>query len=250
MNEALFFAFFMVFIRCSALLLSSPMFGAQSTPLFVRIFTTLCIAGALTVAIQPNIGPMPTNFYEFGVRALHEALAGLLIGSFASLALQAAQIAGGMLDLQVGLASSQVLNPLNGVPVTLIAQFKTMLGLMIYISVDGHHALIGSLVMSYQAGPLGYESLPALRDSAVSLIEQSCLIGLQIAAPVIAVSLVVDAGLGLINRAVPQMPVMLVGAPVKIGVGLAMMAIALPAMSGGMNQAMDLATQSIRRVMH
>jgi flagellar biosynthesis protein FliR len=44
-------------------------------------------------------------------------------------------------------------------------------------------------------------------------------LGLQIAAPVVTVLVVVDIALGIVGRAAPQMQVLIVGMPVKTQVG-------------------------------
>src|SRR5690349_5299798 len=108
-DPALLFAFLLVFVRCSAMLLSSPMFGAQNTPVQVRVMTTLAIAGALTLVLKPKMGPVPTEMYSLAAAVLAEAVAGIVIGLSMSLVLQAAQIAGSILDLQLGLSLSQAI---------------------------------------------------------------------------------------------------------------------------------------------
>lgn len=245
-DSALLYAFFLVFVRCSAMLLVSPMFGAQTTPLQVRIFTTLAIAGALTCALKPAIGPVPLELYSLAAAVLKEALAGLLIGTFMSLVLVAAQMGGAIIDMQMGLGMSQMLNPLTGVPVTVVSQFKFMLALVVFLSIDGHHQMILAFARSYQTMPaLGYDSLPALKTGLVGLIGQISLLSLQLAAPVLAVSLIVDAGLGIVNKAVPQMQAMLVGLPAKVIMGMLALSFGLPTLTGTVSRGVGLALQSL-----
>src|SRR5579862_4213232 len=163
-DSALLYSFLLVFVRCSAMLLTSPMFGAQNSPLQVRIFSTLAIAGALTCVLKPTIGPAPTELYALAAAILKEVLAGLLIGTFMSLVLQAAQMAGSIIDLQMGLSMSQELNPLTGVSVTVVSQFKYMLALVVFLSMNCHHEMIIAFARSYQTMPaLSYEAIPTLK---------------------------------------------------------------------------------------
>ncbi len=246
MDVALMFAFLLVFVRCSAMLLASPIFGAQTTPLQVRIFTTLAIAGALTVAVSPSLGPAPQDLYSLALAVAQEAVAGLLLGAFMSLALQVAQLAGSIMDFEVGLGASQTLNPVEGVSVTVLSQYKFMLGVVVFLSMNGHHLMIQAFVRSYGAMPaLTMQSLPAIQDGLVHMLGAVFLLAVQIAAPVIGVSFLVDIGLGLVNRAVPQMQALNVGMPAKIGIGLTAVGLGLPALVGGVTIAVDQAMRSL-----
>lgn len=249
LNEATLYAFLLVFVRCSAMLLASPVFGAQNTPLQVRILTTLCIAGALTAVLRPKIGPVPPDMGALLLAVAHEAAAGLLIGGVMSLVLQAANIAGSILDLQVGLSMSQALNPLLGVQVTVIAQFKFMLGTVLYLSMDGHHQMLQAFAASYSQMPaLGVETMPMLGQTLLGLVSGVFILGLQISLPVLAVSMVVDAALGLISKAVPQMQVLVVGAPGKIILGLVTLSLCLPALATGVNSGIGYGVEALGRI--
>src|SRR5689334_18396653 len=103
MDAAFVFSFLCVFVRCSAMFLSSPVFGSQSTPVAIRVMTCLVISGALTFALGQKVGPPPADMYSFVMAIAHEVIAGLLIGAFMSFVLQAAQMAGALIDTQMGL---------------------------------------------------------------------------------------------------------------------------------------------------
>lgn len=238
--------FLLVFVRVSALLLASPVFGAQTTPVQVRIMTTLAISAALSSVVQPKMGAVPTDLWGLAIAVFMEAVSGVLIGAFMSMALQVAQIAGGIMDMQVGLSSSQILNPISGVSSTVLAQFKFMLGVVVFLCMDGHHLILRALVHSYSAAPtFTGASMEILKTSVVTLLTSVCLLAIQIAAPVMGVSMVIDAALGLINRAVPTFQAMVIGLPAKIAMGLVAVAIGLPAVAIGVNSATGQAMKSL-----
>lgn len=247
-DEALLYAFLLVFARAGAMLLSSPVFGAQNTPLPIRIFTTLAIAAALTAAVQPKIGPVPTDIYSLISAVVSEAAAGLLIGLFMQLVLQAALMAGALLDLQIGLGMSQQLNPIAGVPISIIAQYKFMLALIVFLGVNGHHVMLQAFSRSYELMPaLSSGVIRAAQTNYISLLGQISLLSLTIAAPVLAVSLVVDAALGVISRAVPQMQAILVGLPAKLIMGMIALSLALPTLVVGVQSGVERATDLLLR---
>lgn len=250
LDQATIYAFFLVFVRCSGMMIAAPMFGAANAPVTIRVYATLAISMAMTALIKPGIGPIPSDLGAFGLAIANEAVAGILIGSFFSLVLHAATMAGAFIDLQMGLGLSQALNPLTGVPVTVIGQFKYLLCLIVFLRVDAHHLMLGSFLHSYQTMPtLEASMLPQLESSLVDLIASMTLLALQMAAPVAAVSFVVDAGLGLVNRAVPQMPALLVGLPAKVLMGLVALSIGLPALVGTVEQGVERTTDAIARTL-
>ncbi len=244
-DSAFIFSFGMVFVRCSAMLMTAPLFGNQNTPVQIRIFTTLAIAGALTMVVQPNLGQPPGDLYGLGACALQELVAGLLLGLFVSLAMQAAQMAGAIMDSQLGLSLSQVLNPINGVPVTILSQFKYMLAVVVLLSANGHHTMLQAFAQSYSYLPtLSTATLANVTSGLTSMLTGISLLAVQIAAPVLGVSLVIDAALGLISRAVPQMQVFLVGMPAKSALGLLALGLTLPALVGAVSSGVNLAIQN------
>jgi flagellar biosynthetic protein FliR len=248
-DAALFYAFLLVFVRCSAMLFASPIFGAQNVPVQIRIYITLAISAALTFIIKPDSGGVPQDLYTLTLAIGHELVAGILIGTFLSLVLQAAQMAGAFIDVEMGLSSSQILNPIDGVQVSIIAQFKYMLALIIFLQIDAHHVMLQALVHSYHAMPAPtMAQIPAIQTNLVTLLTQLSLLAIQIAAPVAAVSMVVDAALGVIGKAVPQMQVFMVGMPAKIAMGMIALTVALPALVSGVQYGVNLGTNSLAQV--
>ena len=236
MTETAMLAFLLVFVRASATLLIAPMFGAQNTPLPIRILTTLSIAGALTVAIQPKLGPIPTSLHGLMMAVLVEVGAGLLLGGMVNLAMQALAIAGSLADLQTGLSMSQVMNPITGVSATVFSQLKSMLGLVVFLAADAHHLLLAAFVKSYDSVP----TLAQAHEALIPLIAGTFVLGIQIATPVMAVGFLVDSSLALVGRAVPTLQPAQVGAPAKIVAGLMAVSIGLPTIVAAVSTAVKM----------
>lgn len=239
------FGLFMVFIRCSAAVMSSPLFGAQNTPLQVRIFTSLALSFAISMAVKTNLGHAPTHLGGLLMVVANEVASGLLIGILLQLVIQMAMVAGSFLDMQVGLSMSQTMNPLLGIPVTILGQFKMMLGTMIFLAMDGHHLVIRSIIQSYKVAPtLTASDMGLLQSGLVHLLTNFMMLSVQIAAPVLGVSIILDAALGLMTKAMPQLQPIQIGAPAKLGLGIASVSLCLPALVAathtGVAQSMDL----------
>lgn len=239
------FGLFMVFVRCSSAFMSSPFFGAKNTPVNVRILTSLAVSFAISMVVKADIGQTPPHLGAFLMVIANEVASGLLIGMILQLVIQIAMIAGSFLDMQIGLGMSQTMNPLLGIPVTIIGQFKVMLATMIFLSMDGHHMVIRAVVQSYKVAPtLTISDAGLLQSGVTHLLGNFMLLSIQVAVPVLGVSIIIDAALGLMSKALPQLQPIQIGAPAKLALGMASVSLCLPALvaatQSGVGQSMDL----------
>ncbi|MCX7799584.1 MAG: flagellar biosynthetic protein FliR [Fimbriimonadales bacterium] len=244
------FSFFLVFVRCSAMLAAAPVFGGAGLPVRVRVFLSVMIAGALAFALRPQEASVPADLGSAVLAIANEAAIGLVIGGLVSMSLAAAQMAGSVMDIQMGLSMGHILNPNTGTSNTLLAEYKHLLATVVFLCANGHHLMLGALARSFEVAPAwGWPQLEALQAGGVALLAQLALIALQIAAPVLGVSILVDTAFGVVNKAVPQMPIFLVGLPAKILAGLVALSVALPAFTVASTNAVELGFQTVWRVL-
>lgn len=239
LEAGLVWPFACLFARSSALMLSAP-FSSASVPVPVRVGFSAVLSMGMTPVLAEQVGPLPADMYSLAAAIAQNVLVGLLIGFTIQLVVQGLLMAGAFLDMQMGLGSVQVLNPMTETPVSLLAQFKYLLGVVLLLVTDGHHAMLQAFVQSYGAPA---PSMDAILEGTMALVTQSALLSIQIAAPVVAVCVVVDAAAGFVNKAIPMMPVYLVSLPAKIMVSIVSLGLALPllasAVHGGLGRALD-----------
>jgi len=228
----------LAFCRCSAMVMVSPLFGAAIAPK-VRILFSFLVALTLGQTVMPNIVP-PTEVYGLGVLIAQEIMAGLLIGMCIQALLLAAQAAGSFLDLQLGLNSAQLFNPMLGMSTSLMGQVKFMLSLVLLLMLDGHHMMLTAYVSSYQIAPtFQMGSLEKLVMAWTAFLGQTLILSMQIAAPAAGVALIIDACAGLVNKSIPQMQVYFVTSGAKTMMGLMTVALGLPLMAMVVRQGVD-----------
>jgi flagellar biosynthetic protein FliR len=228
LDESWIFAFFLVFVRSSAMFLVSPLFGASVAPR-IRILFCVMFSFALTSIIQPYMPPIPQSIYGLLANVAHEAFVGILIGLSIQLLMMAAQMAGAIMDMQLGFNSMQMFNPNLGTTTTIMGQFHFLLFFVLFLMMNGHHTMIAAFVDSYQMRTaIGLGDLGAAKTGVVTLISTLMLLAVQISAPVAAVSFIVDAASGVINKSIPQMPVFMVTMGAKASLGVVALALGLP----------------------
>ncbi len=240
----------MVFCRVSALLLASPIFG-NSTPAQIRVMICGVVTMCITPAVQSTFGPVPADMLQLVSIGLYQILIGLLIGACTQLLLLGVQMGGAFLDLNIGLGSAQLLNPVMMSSTTIFGQFKFMLSLVILLLLNGHHMMFAALVRSFDlAGGSGHVAWIELQTNLMTFVGQICLLALQIAAPAAGVCIIIDLAAGLVSRAVPQMQVYMVTMPSKILAGVVALSVALPilvaAIQFGVERSFTVADRLVR----
>lgn len=202
-----FIAWLFVFVRLSALLTAMPVFSAASVPVPLRI-ALAAIGSALVTPIVPPLAQPPADVIMLARLFFVEASVGLLLGLLCRLVFFAAELAGGMVANDIGLAMSTAFNPLgpNTTPLPGIILF--WLATIIFLTLDLHHWVLAAFQQSYALVPIGGARLQndLFRD-VIAQTSRIFVIALQIAAPLMAVSFLITLVFAVLGRAVPQMNV-------------------------------------------
>lgn len=235
LDAHLIFAILCVFCRCTAMLFSAPMLST-AVPVMVRILFGVVLTLSLTPMLQGSVGSVPTDMVGLVLSVSREILVGLLIGGFLQILTSTAQIAGTFIDVQIGTGSAQILNPTLGMMSSPVSQLKMMLVTVMVFMLNGHRMMLGAFVKSYSMTGM---TRSGVQSELFGLLGQVAMLSLQIAAPVAAVTIVIDLAAGLVNKAVPQTQPFLLSLPAKLAVGLVVIAIGLPTLTGAVQTGLD-----------
>jgi flagellar biosynthetic protein FliR len=165
-------------------------------------------------------------------------LIGLTIGFVAQILFAGIQLGGEIIGQQMGLNFATIFDPQNAHQVSLIAHFQDVLAMLLFLSGSAHHWFIIAMAESLQSIPLGALSASgAVLPVILTLLGKACVIAIQLAAPVSVALLLATLVLGVIARLVPQLNVFALSFPATLGLGMVMLALALPAVMGGIQLA-------------
>lgn len=248
LDEATLWALLLVFVRCSAMLLSAPLFGT-AVPVQVRLLASGAVAVALLPVLHSQVGPIPQDLATMAMAVGREAAIGLIIGGLVQMLVLMVQMAGAVLDLQLGLSMAQLFSPATGVASTPVAQFKFMLGVVLLFLMDGHQMMIHAFVRSYDLPGGTLATLPQAMEAFGTLLGALSLLAIQIAAPVGAVTVILDVAAGVVNKAVPQSMPFLLSMPAKLMLGILVLALSLPAMVAAVQGGLDLTFAAMSRML-
>ena len=219
--QEFFLTWFMVFIRAGAMLSIFPIFSAAAMPMRIRI----ALAGFLAMLSMPGVS-LPEGFIDgdsisfVGVIA-KEVTFGLLLGFVCRLILFTVALAGHYIGGQLGLQLSSLIAPGESTPSQTPAVMLQMITVMLMFSLDIHFELLMGFQQSYNVLTIGGGHLSdALFTEITGLCARTFVVALRIAAPIIAVGIVVNLLMMVLGRTIPEVNVFILSFSIRILVGI------------------------------
>lgn len=221
--------FFLILARLSGLFIAAPIFSSRQVPARFKVFLVVVLSAAMAFFVPAKF-PIETGTPLIFLWAMVlELLIGYVIGFVAYMVLSGIQLAGQLMDMQMGFAIVNVIDPQSGAQIPLMGNLSQTLALLVYLAMNGHYFLLQGLVDSYKYVPvLGLSLGQAFMDEITRMTIAMFVIAIKISAPIVIAVLTGDIAMGFIARTVPQMNVFVVGMPVKIILGLLLLLVMLP----------------------
>jgi flagellar biosynthetic protein FliR len=221
--------FGILLVRPGALILVAPGLGGQTVPMLARIGLTMLLALALAPAVPLPSGPDA----GLGVVVAREFAIGLALGLAARALVAGAELAGHIASQQIGFSYAATIDPDGGARNTALASLYGLLAIFTWLAIDGHHLLLRALHASYTQIPIGAGAVDgSLLGSIRELLALVFVTGVRLAAPVVGVLLLVEIGLGVISRTAPALNFFVIGYPVRLVIGLAVVALSIATVPG------------------
>lgn len=216
----------LLWLRLSALLLLTPLFTLFRGPTVFKVVFTLALAGTLAAglgatAAQPLRDPLAWIF-----AALSEVLAGAVLAFGIHAAFGALHLVSRLLDLQIGFGMGGVFDPATrGGQTSALGMGLQLMGVVTFFSLGAHHAMLRGVAFSIDKLPLGVPFTSYPPAAIVAQFGAMFSLALVIGVPVVFALLLLEGGLAVVSRALPQMHVFFVAMPIKLLLGLALLAL-------------------------
>lgn len=227
------------FLRALALLSALPVLGQRVVPARVRIALAFFVALAAQASMPETTTPALDSPAALMLVA-QQVLIGVSLGFAVRVVFAAVEFAGEAVGLQMGLNFASFFDPATAAQTTTSGRLFGSMVALLFIVVNGHLAIIATLIESFQAFPVSAEPFAFLRQmQAHSWGAEIFMLGLWIALPLMGMLLFVNIVLGVISRVAPQINVFAVGFPVTLGVGMLGMLLTLPMMQTPFTMALE-----------
>ena len=227
--------FLLIFTRISSIFLTAPIIASRNIPYITKIGLAFVITVLLFPIINKEID-LPADILSYLIIILNQVVVGIIIGFTAYMIFIAIQLAGQIIDLQMGFGIVNIIDPLSNMQVSIIGQFQFVLGILIFLVINGHHYLFQAISDSFSIVPLKSIGITQVTvDKLIDIFYGMFIIAFKIAGPATIALLLTNVTLGFIARTVPQMNVFIVGLPLNILVGIAAVLLSLPVIVNMLN---------------
>ncbi len=225
LSQAMLWHGFAVFLRVGAMVALLPGFGETSVPVRIKLGLALAFTLPVAAAITPFAGPIELPRLAWLVAT--ETLAGVLLGLSLRLFVLGLSTAGSIAAQSTSLA--QIFASAGSDPQPAIGHVLVVAGLALAMMTGLHVKAVSFVILSYQMFPAA--QLPdagVVSSWGTALVSRVFALGFVLAVPFVIVSVLYNLTLGVINRAMPQLMVAFVGAPVITFGGLALLMLLSP----------------------
>ncbi|WP_035061820.1 flagellar biosynthetic protein FliR [Andreprevotia chitinilytica] len=240
--------FWWPFLRIFGLLLTDPFYSSRSIPTRIRVGLAILLAVVLaplvTVPAVPVVSPAGILI------AVNQLLIGVMIGFAMRLMFSAVELAGHLSGLQMGLGFAMFFDPQHAAQVPVVAQFLSLVTLLLFLAFNGHLVMIRVLADSFiqlpiDPHPLGAGGLKLMADQGAMVFRMGMLLSL----PVVGALLVANLAIGIMTRAAPQLNVFAVGFPLLLGIGLGALYLVMPYLPPHIDAMIGQVTRFIAQLM-
>jgi flagellar biosynthetic protein FliR len=226
------YAFLLCFTRIGTAFTLLPGFADGVVSVRIRLLIALAVSFVATPVVAPMLPPLPGSALGLGLLVLVESFIGFFIGLVARIMFAALDVAGMLISVNTGFAAVMLFNPQLAGQSSIFGVALSTLGVVLLFVTDLHHMLILAVVDSFQVfRPTELPPIADLSRAVLDLTARSFAVGAEMAAPFIIVFLLLNCGMGVLQKLAPQVQIFFVMMSVQVALGLFMLALVLSAVS-------------------
>lgn len=244
-----FMLFSLVLMRMSGFIFLNPILGRRNIPAMAKAGMALVLALLITPLETGTIPDMGTPI-EYGFLLMKEFMIGFLLGMVMHLFAFVVTYAGSIIDFQMALGMASIYDAQSGIQVALTGNIFNIYFMLLFFAVDGHLALMEILVTSADLAPYGAIAFGPEATQAILDIFWDCVIlAVKLALPIVGTVLMLDAGVGILMKIIPQINLFIVDIPLKIMLGFIMMMFMTAIIGGYIGDLIDEMLRAARYVL-
>ena len=224
-NTAQLTLFTLILMRMSGFILLNPVLGRRNVPAIVKAGMIFVLTLAI-YSFSENAAFDVESTVEYGFLLIKEFAAGYVIGFAMELFFMVLSFGGYIIDFQMGLSMAMVYDPQSNAQIPVSGSMFQAWFMLLFFAVDAHLVLMKILLTSAEIVPYGgiiiTQNLP---QRMVEIFLQCIEMGVRIAMPILAAEFLIEIGVGILNKAVPQISIVVINIQFKLIVGLVLLVV-------------------------
>ena len=215
--------FLYIMARVSGFILFNPLLGRSNVPTAFRTGMILVLSVFVAFVTDQQV-PEPSGLVELMVRLLLELALGYLLGVVVNFFFYIPQLAGSMIDVQMGMTMNQMYDPGSAANLSVSGMILNTLMSLLFFTAGGHLTLMRIFTTSQDIVPLGAVSIgiPAYQYM-LELFAECTVLAVKMCMPILAAELIAQVGMGVLMKVIPQINVFSINIELKVIVGLALL---------------------------
>ncbi|MBU5677431.1 flagellar type III secretion system protein FliR [Alkaliphilus sp. MSJ-5] len=221
--------FILILVRVTGLFVISPIFGRNNLPTIMKIGLSITVALILLPLKINGFYLEIDNMRTLMFWSISEFLIGIIIGLIAFIYFSIVYLAGTIVDIQMGFGMVNIMDPQTNAQMPLMGGFYNILLTLVFLTINGHHQMIKSLIYSYEILPIGFNISvsESLINYLIKIFTDTFILAFQLSAPILIAIFLANVILGILARTMPQMNIFIVGLPLKIAIGIIIILLSL-----------------------
>ena len=238
-------AFALVLIRATVFFFIAPPFSNRSIPTTVKAG----LAASLSLAIAPHVqgANLSLDTGPFAAALITQAVVGLAMGLTMVVLMSAVQSAGALIDVFAGFSMASLYDPMSDNTTSLFGRFYQLLAITILFASNLHLLIVKGFTESFRLIPVDAFD-PAIIAKVLTLnLGQLFVAAFEIAGPVVGCLFVSELSMGLIARAAPSLNIFSLAFPIRVGVAMLVVSLAIPLLAPAVHNIINMGLHSFLR---
>lgn len=217
--------FLFITVRMSGFILFNPILGRTNVPAMARAGMIL-ILSVYVISFTTQEMQIPETLLELAAGLMLEMFMGFLLGMVVSFFFYIPQLAGSMIDTQMGMTMNQIYDAGSQANLSVSGLLLNVLMTLLFFAGGGHLTLLRIFLTSEQIVPYGMVSfgLPAY-NLLLELFVECTILAVKLCMPILAAELIAQVGMGILMKVIPQINVFAINIELKVIVGLALLLV-------------------------
>jgi len=219
----------MIFLRIGAMFTIVPVFNNRNIPLLPKLTLALLITYILVYTVDLSPVQYEEGLIFLAIMGIKEIITGLIMGATLRFIFDGIGYAALHIGRDMGLVMLEMFDPSTESQNNMLSILFIMLATIVFILINGHHFIIESLAYSFNVIPLGHYTV---NGNVVELIikysAMMFILSVKISAPIMVAFFLLHLASGIISRVSPNFQVFFVLLPLKLLLGMALLATILP----------------------